>query len=110
MFRAPLIDELRRPDRLVLIRSDDETQAATLRAFVAASPDATLYHASPFMEFERGHRHGGSLAGLVADGPVVAGVPLLPFGRSFYWSGYAGLILPDSSSEAVLARSLGSVA
>ena len=80
----------------------DPEHRETVEKWIAASPDASVYHAPSYIEFARGENGSGDLLWLARDGNPVLGLPLHPASRRRFTTGYAGLLFPPGRRERPL--------
>ena len=96
---------LRVPPGLDAVLGSDPTHETEVNAFVRASPDRCVYHLPAYINFARAQNGVADLLLLARSGRALVGLPMHPQGRTFYGTGYSGILLPDSESESVLRLS-----
>ncbi len=79
--------------------------AKVVDALVDASPDATLAHHRPWIEFTRGINGQADLLVVERDGAALFGLPIHPEGRTLM-VGHSGVLFPPEAREAALKRSV----
>jgi Acetyltransferase (GNAT) domain len=89
-----------------LLGSGEDT--AAVREFVLASPDHTVYHLEPYLAFARADPEGGAcdVALVSHDGNPAFAIPLHVRPPSRVVSGYSGILLPPTGTEAAVRRSI----
>lgn len=87
----------------------DPLHAAAVDRFVVSSPDHTLYHRPPYIDFARRQNGAADLVLLSSHGSPLLALPFHPGPRRVS-TGYAGVCLAPGSSESGLRRSLGALA
>jgi hypothetical protein len=97
---------LRIPEGLSALLLSDEESAATVDAFVRASPDHTVYHRPPYIGFARERNGAADLVMLSSSGQPLVAFPFHPGPRRVS-TGYAGVCLPNG--HAALRRGLAAM-
>src|ERR1051325_7545370 len=82
--------ELHVPDGIDAVLQSEH--ADDVNEFIATSPDSTVYHSSPYLEFSRAQNGAADILLLSKGGRQLVGVPLHPLSRSSFRSGYAGVL------------------
>jgi hypothetical protein len=100
---------LRLPDGVSAELLSDGRATAAVDKFVCASPDHTVYHRPPYIEFARRENGEADLVLLLSHGEPLAAVPFHPTRRGVS-TGYAGVCFPPTASHSVLRRAVGTLA
>jgi hypothetical protein len=85
----------------------DEASSAAVDAFVVGSPDHTVYHRPPYIDFARAQNGAADLVMLSSDGQPLVAFPFHPGPRRVS-TGYSGVCLPDGASG--LRRGVAAIA
>jgi Acetyltransferase (GNAT) domain len=85
----------------------DESSAGAVDAFVSASPDHTVYHRPPYIEFAQRQNGAADLLMLSADGRPIVAFPFHPTTRRVS-TGYAGVCFP-SAGGGVMRRGMATL-
>jgi Acetyltransferase (GNAT) domain len=96
---------LRLPPGMTAHLLSDRTAASRVDAFVTASPDHTVYHRAPYIDFAKRQNGAADLVLLAMSGEPQVAIPFHPLpGR--VTTGYAGVCLPPTTSETSLRRAV----
>ncbi|MDQ2959652.1 MAG: GNAT family N-acetyltransferase [Candidatus Dormibacteraeota bacterium] len=85
----------------------DQRSADAVDAFVRSSPDHTVYHRPPYIDFARRQNGVADLMLLSSHGQPLAAIPFHPGPRRVS-TGYAGVCFPPGG-QAALRRALGAL-
>lgn len=96
---------LRIPEGVDAKLQSDVASAEAVAMFVRSSPDHCVYHSPAYMSFGRAQNGVADLLLLERGGRPMVALPLHPYGKTFFRSGYAGVLFPDSRAEAQLEAS-----
>jgi hypothetical protein len=83
----------------------DRAAAPRIDAFITASPDRTVYHRAPYIDFARRQNGAADLILLATNGQPQVAIPFHP-GRGRVTTGYAGVCMPPDGTETSLRRAL----
>jgi hypothetical protein len=83
----------------------DPTAASRVDAFVSASPDHTVYHRAPYIDFARRQNGAADVVLLATNGQPQVAIPFHPL-RGRVTTGYAGVCLPPTTGETALRRAV----
>src|SRR3954468_17097316 len=81
-----------------------EPDDGPVRRFIRSSPDATVYHQSPYIDFARMTNGAADLVLIVREGEPVFALPVHPQGRYSISTGYSGVLFPPGSREGEVKR------
>lgn len=88
---------LRIPERMTAYLLSDEASSVAVDAFILGSPDHTVYHRPPYIDFARAQNGAADLVMLSSDGQPLIAFPFHPGPRRVS-TGYSGVCLPDGTS------------
>jgi hypothetical protein len=96
---------LRIPEGLGVRFASNDADREAVHAFVARSPERTVYHSDAYLDFARRENGAADLALLTRDGNPLFALPVHPAGATIN-TGYSGVLLPATSKESALAKAV----
>jgi len=84
----------------------DNSAASKVEAFVTESPDHTVYHRAPYIEFAKRQNGAADVLLLSIEGQAQVAVPFHPSRGHLVTTGYSGVCLPPGASEPALRRAI----
>ncbi|MGA9315376.1 MAG: GNAT family N-acetyltransferase [Solirubrobacteraceae bacterium] len=82
----------------------DAADCALVERWTSDSPEATVYHASSYVEFAREQNGYADLLWLTRAGNPVLGIPVYPAGAVHMRTGYSGVMFARGPRDAPLRR------
>jgi hypothetical protein len=88
---------------------DPESREAVSR-WLRASPDHTLYHLPPYIDFLRAQNGVADVLLIAREGNPLFALPIHSWDATGLDGGYSGIVFPDTDREGVLRRSVCALA
>ncbi len=92
---------LKLPKNCTGLLLSDPSDRISVSKFVERSPDVTVYHCTPYVDFARSANGAGDVLMIAREGMPTVGIPLYPSGRGLT-TGYSGALFPDTERESIL--------
>ncbi len=89
--------------------SDADSRDSVTR-WLIRSPDHTLYHLAPYIDFTSAQNRGADVFLVSRDGNELFALPVHSWTGMGVDSGYSGVVFPDTRSERTLRRSVAALA
>ncbi len=100
---------LRVPTGYEAIFQSDPERGSEVNRFIEQSPDRCVYHLPRYLEFTRRENGAAELVLLKQSGRALVALPMHPSGRSWYRTGYSGVLFPGADSEVGLKKAAAAV-
>lgn len=98
------------PSGYTLSTLSDPESRDSVTSWLLGSPDHTLYHLGPYIDFTNAENPGADVFLLSRDGRELFALTVHSWTPMGVDSGYSGVVFPDTSSERTLRRSVAALA
>ncbi len=102
--------ELCLPPGLTVRSLSDPDSRETVTRWLQSSPEHTLYHLGPYVDFLREHADKADVLLVSREGNALFALPIHSWDATGIDGGYSGVVFPATRSEAPLRRSVAALA